>query len=106
VLITTSQPYLTTVLPGDCQEVLVHLDRRTTGDGPGDLELTYDHAVRTLLRPSSQASHLKQIVNLLNKGPGRERSALAPIFHDLAERITRRGNNKAKIPAGLRRPKG
>jgi hypothetical protein len=36
-------------------------------------------------------SHLKQIVNLLNKGPGPERSALAPIFHDLAERIGRRG---------------
>jgi uncharacterized protein (DUF58 family) len=53
--------------------------------------VTYDHAVRTYLRPSSQPSHLKQIVNLLNKGPGRERSALAPIFHDLAERITRRG---------------
>src|ERR1700722_1758678 len=53
--------------------------------------VTYDHAVRTFLRPSTQPSHLKQIVNLLNKGPGRERSALAPIFHDLAERITRRG---------------
>jgi uncharacterized protein (DUF58 family) len=53
--------------------------------------VTYDHSVRTFIRPSSQPSHLKQVVNLLNKGPGRERSALAPIFHDLAERITRRG---------------
>jgi uncharacterized protein (DUF58 family) len=53
--------------------------------------VTYDHAVRTLLRPVSQPSHLKQIVNILNKGPGTERTALAPIFHDLAERITRRG---------------
>jgi uncharacterized protein (DUF58 family) len=53
--------------------------------------VTYDHAVRTLVRPSSQGSHLKQIVNVLNKGPGRERSALAPIFHDLAERINRKG---------------
>jgi uncharacterized protein (DUF58 family) len=52
---------------------------------------TYDHAVRTLLRPASQGSHLKQIVTLLNKGPGPERTALAPIFHDLAERIARRG---------------
>lgn len=52
---------------------------------------TYDHAVRALLRPTSQASHLKQIVTILNKGPGKERTALAPIFHDLAERITRRG---------------
>jgi uncharacterized protein (DUF58 family) len=53
--------------------------------------VTYDHAVRTLLRPTSQPSHMKQIVNILNKGPGKERTALAPIFHDLAERIPRRG---------------
>jgi uncharacterized protein (DUF58 family) len=53
--------------------------------------VTYDHAVRQLLRPTSQQSHLKQIVNILNKGPGKERTSLAPIFHDLAERIPRRG---------------
>jgi len=53
--------------------------------------VTYDHAVRQFLRPASQPSHLKQIVTLLNKGAGNERTSLAPIFHDLAERITRRG---------------
>jgi uncharacterized protein (DUF58 family) len=53
--------------------------------------VTYDNAVRQLLRPSSQPSHLKQIVNLLNKGAGRERTSLAPIFHDLAGRVPRRG---------------
>jgi len=53
--------------------------------------VTYDDAVRQFLRPSSQSSHLKQIVGLLNKGPGKGRTALAPIFHDLAERIPRRG---------------
>ena len=53
--------------------------------------VTYDHAVRQFLRPSSQPSHLKQIVNVLNRGPGTERTSLAPIFHDLAERIPRRG---------------
>ncbi len=52
---------------------------------------TFDNQVRTLLRPSSQLSHLKQIVTILNQGPGKERTQLAPIFHDLAERITRRG---------------
>ena len=52
---------------------------------------TFDNQVRQLLRPSSQPSHLKQIVNCLNKGPARERTSLAPIFHDLAERINRRG---------------
>src|SRR6516225_7132502 len=53
--------------------------------------VTFDNQVRTFLRPSSQPSHMKQIVNILNKGAGRERTSLAPIFHDLAERITRRG---------------
>ena len=51
----------------------------------------YDNLVRHFLRPSSQGSHLKTFVNILNKGVGRERTALAPILHDLAERIPRRG---------------
>jgi uncharacterized protein (DUF58 family) len=53
--------------------------------------VTFDNQVRTLMRPSSQPSHLKQLVNVLNRGPARERTSLAPIFHDLAERVTRRG---------------
>jgi uncharacterized protein (DUF58 family) len=51
----------------------------------------YDNQVRHYVRPSSQGGHLKTLVNLLNKGCGRERTALAPILHDLAERIPRRG---------------
>src|SRR5205809_3040505 len=35
--------------------------------------ITFDNQVRALLRPSSQPSHLKQIVNTLQPGPGRER---------------------------------
>src|SRR5947209_10730282 len=53
--------------------------------------VTFDNQVRTLLRASSQLSHLKQFVTILNQGPGVERTRLAPIFHDLAERIPRRG---------------
>lgn len=53
--------------------------------------VTFDNQVRQFVRPSSQPSHLKQIVNTLNAGPGRERTSLAPIFHDLAERVPRRG---------------
>jgi uncharacterized protein (DUF58 family) len=73
--------------------------------------VTYDNQVRQLLRPSSQPSHLRQMVACLNKGAGRERTSLAPIFHDLAERITRRGiivvlsdlfDETADILAGLK----
>ena len=53
--------------------------------------VTFDNQVRQLVRPSSQPSHLKQMIACLNKGAGRERTSLAPIFHDLAERVTRRG---------------
>jgi uncharacterized protein (DUF58 family) len=53
--------------------------------------VTFDDQVRQVLKPSSQPSLLKQIVNILNMGPGRERTRLGPIFHDMAERVTRRG---------------
>jgi uncharacterized protein (DUF58 family) len=52
--------------------------------------VTFDNQVRQFLKPSSQASHLKEIVNLMNRGAPREKTRLAPIFHDMAERITRR----------------
>ncbi len=52
--------------------------------------VTFDDQVRQFMRPSSQAAHLKQIVHTLNAGSGVEKTRLAPIFHDLAERINRR----------------
>jgi uncharacterized protein (DUF58 family) len=51
---------------------------------------TFDDQIRHFLKPSSQASHLKQIVQIMNRGAAREKTRLAPIFHDLAERITHR----------------
>src|SRR5437763_900789 len=53
--------------------------------------VTFDNQVRDFLRPSSQPSHLKQVVRLLSRGAGgREKTNLAAIFHDLAERLSRR----------------
>lgn len=52
--------------------------------------VTFDNQVRQFLRPSSQPSQLKEIVRVMNQGGGREKSNMAPIFHDLAERIKRR----------------
>src|SRR5438093_11637734 len=52
--------------------------------------VTFDNQIRKLLRPSSQPSHLKEMVRILNQGPAREKTRLAPIFHELAERIARR----------------
>src|SRR5262249_41912905 len=42
-------------------------------------------------KPSSQPSHLKEMVLVMNQTRAREKSQMAPIFHELAERINRRG---------------
>ena len=52
--------------------------------------VTFDDDVRNFLKPSSQPSQLKQMVNLLNEGGGRAKSRMGPLFHSLAERMTRR----------------
>src|SRR5437763_14951946 len=52
--------------------------------------VTFDNEIRKFLRPSSQPSYLKQMVQVMNIGAAREKTRLAPIFHDLAERIARR----------------
>jgi len=52
--------------------------------------VTFDNQVRKFLKPSSQPSHLKELVGILNQGPAREKTQLGPIFHELAERMTRR----------------
>lgn len=52
--------------------------------------VTFDSEVRTFLKPSSQPSHFKEIINLMNQGSGPEKSNMAPLFHDLAERVNRR----------------
>jgi uncharacterized protein (DUF58 family) len=52
--------------------------------------VTFDNQVRRFLKPSSQASLLKEMVNLMNQGGSAEKTRMAPLFHDLAERINRR----------------
>src|SRR5579885_1208266 len=73
--------------------------------------VTFDSQVRGFLKPSTQPSHLKEMVHLMNKGCGAEKTSLAPIFHDLAERINRRSilvllsdlfDEPATILAGLK----
>lgn len=52
--------------------------------------VAFDQSVRTFIKPSSQPSHLKEIINIMNLGVGREKTRMAPMFHDLAERVNRR----------------
>jgi uncharacterized protein (DUF58 family) len=73
--------------------------------------ITFDSQVRGFIKPSSQPSHFKEIVSVLNRGCGCEKTSLAPIFHDLAERVNRRAiimllsdllDEPADILAGLK----
>jgi uncharacterized protein (DUF58 family) len=52
---------------------------------------TFNTSLTRFLGPSSQAAHLKQLVHVMeHTTPGGE-TALGPIFHDLAERMRKRG---------------
>jgi uncharacterized protein (DUF58 family) len=51
---------------------------------------TFDDQVRHFLRASGQPARFKEVVQIMNQGPAREKTRLAPIFHDLAERLARR----------------
>lgn len=52
---------------------------------------TFDSRVGRVLKPSGQASQLNEIINLMDQTPGREKTNLTTVFHDLAERAKRRG---------------
>lgn len=51
----------------------------------------FDRTVSHFVRASSTPTHLKQVVYLLEQTPARGETAMGPIFHDLAERIKKRG---------------
>ncbi len=52
---------------------------------------TFDEKVQRYLRPSGQPSHLKELFQLMDVSPARNKSDLGVIFHDLAERFRKRG---------------
>ncbi len=51
----------------------------------------FDDRVRRLLRPSGQPSHLKELIRLMDSELARDRTKTGPVFHEMAERIGRRG---------------
>jgi uncharacterized protein (DUF58 family) len=52
--------------------------------------VTFDNQVRRFMKPSSQPSHLKEIIQVMNEGASQAKTRMAPLFHDMAERISRR----------------
>ncbi len=53
--------------------------------------VTFAENVGTFLQPSSQPSHLKQVLHELERTEPSGETALGPVLHELAERIRRRG---------------
>jgi uncharacterized protein (DUF58 family) len=53
--------------------------------------ITFDDEIRALVRASSNPSHLKQLLHVMETSQPRRKTHTGPIFHDLAERLKRRG---------------
>lgn len=53
--------------------------------------VTFDRSVTQFVRASSQASGLQQLFHVMDRSPATGDSAMGPVFHDLAERIKKRG---------------
>lgn len=73
--------------------------------------VTFDHQVNSLLRASSNPSHLKQMLHIMEQSAALGKSQTGPVLHDLAERLKRRGvvvilsdlfDDVASIMAGLK----
>jgi uncharacterized protein (DUF58 family) len=53
--------------------------------------VTFDREIRALVRPSSNPSHLKQIIHVMEQVVAERKTSAGPIFHELAERFKKRG---------------
>jgi uncharacterized protein (DUF58 family) len=53
--------------------------------------VTFDREIRGLVRASANPSHLKEILHVMQQAPPERKTAIGPIFHDLAERFKKRG---------------
>jgi uncharacterized protein (DUF58 family) len=53
--------------------------------------VTFDNEIRALIRPSSNPSNLKQLLYVMENTVPERKTQTGPIFHDLAERLKRRG---------------
>lgn len=52
---------------------------------------TFDDQVRRIMRPSSSPAQLNQLLQIMEEATATEKTNTGPIFHDLAERLNRRG---------------
>jgi uncharacterized protein (DUF58 family) len=53
--------------------------------------VVFDDAVRRYLKPAGHPSQLKEVLQLIDVTPAREKTDMGVVFHDLAERFKKRG---------------
>jgi uncharacterized protein (DUF58 family) len=53
--------------------------------------VAFDREIRSLVRASSNPSHLKEILHVMENVSAERKTSTGPIFHDLAERLKKRG---------------
>jgi uncharacterized protein (DUF58 family) len=53
--------------------------------------VTFDQEIRQVIRPSSNPTQLKQLLHVMEESTATRKTHTGPIFHDLAERLGRRG---------------
>lgn len=52
---------------------------------------TFDSELRAIIRPSSNVSHLKQLLHVMEESRPERKTSTGAIFHDMAERFKKRG---------------
>ncbi len=52
---------------------------------------TFDNELRAMVRASSNPSHLKHLLHVMDTASAERKTNAGPIFHDLAERLKKRG---------------
>src|SRR5438132_2035393 len=52
---------------------------------------TFDNQIRAMVRPAGNPSHLEQLLAVMEPAVPGKNTAAGPIFHELAQRLTRRG---------------
>jgi uncharacterized protein (DUF58 family) len=53
--------------------------------------VTFDDQIRTHIRPSTNPSHMQQLLTVLEHTQPHSKTATGPIFHELAQRMKKRG---------------
>ena len=53
--------------------------------------VTFDERIQSFLKPASHAGHLQQLVEVMEGAKTGGKTAIGPVFHELAERFSRRG---------------